>query len=634
MTEKEIISEIIRYLSDTSYNYAVMIDGNWGCGKTYFVNHGLTDAIKEKEKDSRQPRKPLYISLYGCRSILDIQDSIAVKLPFVKNTLGRKVLKRIQQSRVVENSMQSAVVLAKAARDIYAPNISAFDIAVIWKDLKSYIFIFDDIERCSCPLNEVFGFINGLVEHDAVKAILVANEREIKLKEYVDKKELQYLIALDDKVQYPTARDLWGEENKTRPLSVAELERRRRILFPTDLIDEEFKKIREKLIGVILHFQPDVKAICVEMVKKSCLSESVKQEVCQIFDSLYAIMQSTHHLNLRTFEFYLSKLKNVFDLLSELDIPPESAKMVNKKVILDCFSSAVDFKANILPPEDETARINYEMDRENRLISLKQYIETGELQKDLLQDEISDFINEELLDFVPAEDPYKLLKTGYYLYPQSWCEERISEILNKIENNEYPLSVYIEIIQVLLLMESIGFDTKYLDKAVKQMLANIASTNNPKSLNRRFVFYEGTPAIACRAKQIISEIEEAIAQRNNTTRALSIEEALQQPDWAAKLLSLTGEKNRLSTGALISNTDSEVWIALLKTASPETINKFREWLSFVYSDDDISFEKKADIVILQKVSDGLNTNEFSDLIVKKSLQWLKGDIEKICAYYQ
>ena len=170
---------------------------------------------------------------------------------------------------------------------------------------------------------------------------------------------MQYLIALDDKVQYPTARDLWGEENKTRPLSVAELERRRRILFPTDLIDEEFKKIREKLIGVILHFQPDVKAICVEMVKKSCLSESVKQEVCQIFDSLYAIMQSTHHLNLRTFEFYLSKLKNVFDLLSELDIPPESAKMVNKKVILDCFSSAVDFKANILPPEDETARINY-----------------------------------------------------------------------------------------------------------------------------------------------------------------------------------------------------------------------------------------------------------------------------------
>ena len=331
---------------------------------------------------------------------------------------------------------------------------------------------------------------------------------------------------------------------------------------------------------------------------------------------------------------YLSKLKNVFDLLSELDIPPESAKMVNKKVILDCFSSAVDFKANVLPPEDETARINYEIDRENRLRSLKQYIETGELQKDLLQEEISDFINEELLDFVPAEDPYKLLKTGYYLYPQSWCEERISEILNKIENNEYPLSVYIEIIQVLLLMESIGFDTKYLDKAVKQMLANIASTNNPKSLNRRFVFYEGTPAIVCRAKQIISEIEEAIAQRNNTTRALSIEEALQQPDWAAQLLSLTGEKNRLSTGALISNTDSEVWIALLKTASPETINKFREWLSFVYSDDDISFEKKADIVILQKVSDGLNPNEFSDLIVKKSLQWLKGDIEKICAYYQ
>ena len=57
MTEKEIISEIIRYLSDTSYNYAVMIDGNWGCGKTYFVNHGLSDAIKEKEKTFEKKRQ-------------------------------------------------------------------------------------------------------------------------------------------------------------------------------------------------------------------------------------------------------------------------------------------------------------------------------------------------------------------------------------------------------------------------------------------------------------------------------------------------------------------------------------------------------------------------------------------------
>ena len=45
--------------------------------------------------------------------------------------------------------------------------------------MNNYIFVFDDLERCDCPINEVFGLINGLVEHEGTKVILVANEKEI-----------------------------------------------------------------------------------------------------------------------------------------------------------------------------------------------------------------------------------------------------------------------------------------------------------------------------------------------------------------------------------------------------------------------------------------------------------------------
>ena len=41
MTEQQIKDEILRYLRDTSYNYAVLIDGEWGSGKTYFVTNSL-----------------------------------------------------------------------------------------------------------------------------------------------------------------------------------------------------------------------------------------------------------------------------------------------------------------------------------------------------------------------------------------------------------------------------------------------------------------------------------------------------------------------------------------------------------------------------------------------------------------
>lgn len=36
MTEQQIIDEILRYLHDDSYNYAVLIDGEWGEWKNLF----------------------------------------------------------------------------------------------------------------------------------------------------------------------------------------------------------------------------------------------------------------------------------------------------------------------------------------------------------------------------------------------------------------------------------------------------------------------------------------------------------------------------------------------------------------------------------------------------------------------
>lgn len=49
MTEKQIIDEVLRYINDDTYNYAVLIDGEWGCGKTYFAKNSLTAEIFRQE---------------------------------------------------------------------------------------------------------------------------------------------------------------------------------------------------------------------------------------------------------------------------------------------------------------------------------------------------------------------------------------------------------------------------------------------------------------------------------------------------------------------------------------------------------------------------------------------------------
>ena len=42
LTDEEIINIILKYIDENIYNYAVMIDGEWGCGKTYFVREALS----------------------------------------------------------------------------------------------------------------------------------------------------------------------------------------------------------------------------------------------------------------------------------------------------------------------------------------------------------------------------------------------------------------------------------------------------------------------------------------------------------------------------------------------------------------------------------------------------------------
>ena len=41
LNDDDIVSIVIKYIDENLYNYAVMIDGDWGCGKTYLIDHAL-----------------------------------------------------------------------------------------------------------------------------------------------------------------------------------------------------------------------------------------------------------------------------------------------------------------------------------------------------------------------------------------------------------------------------------------------------------------------------------------------------------------------------------------------------------------------------------------------------------------
>ena len=75
MREREIKEEVIRYIDDKNYNYALLIDGEWGSGKTYFITHDIKSVIENHEQEGEN-RTFKYISLYGIKSTDEMEESI------------------------------------------------------------------------------------------------------------------------------------------------------------------------------------------------------------------------------------------------------------------------------------------------------------------------------------------------------------------------------------------------------------------------------------------------------------------------------------------------------------------------------------------------------------------------------
>lgn len=348
MTEKQITEEILRYLKDESYNYAVLIDGEWGSGKTFFVNNTLTKEINKQEANLNTNRSVKYVSLYGCKDMADVQENIAWS--FAEDA-RRKIKNRMKWGTTVEkvssNILLSSQKIGNVIMKKFLPEASLYKISSDWLNLGSFIFIFDDLERCDCPVNEVFGFLNELVEHENTKVIIIANEKELMTIADTQSLELQYYLALDERVQWPKTDEdnVWSVIcKKPEGVSLTELEKRRSLLFPVEE-SGDYCRIREKLIGVTLKYDPNIPEIISQIIETSNCESSVKGMLRGKKESFEDTMEYYHHRNLRTFQFFLSKVTYLLGQLENIKIDQEYYEAISNQVISETFMQAVRFKS-------------------------------------------------------------------------------------------------------------------------------------------------------------------------------------------------------------------------------------------------------------------------------------------------
>ena len=182
------VEEYLDYFCGLAHSpdYAVLIKGAWGSGKTWFIN-------KYIEKLKGNNKKYLYVSLYGVSTISEIEDSFFQQLHPILSSKGMAITGKILKGALkatlkidLDGDKKSDATVTSQIPDINIPDYL--------KDTSNCIIIFDDLERCNINLEAVLGYINHFVEHQGLKVILVANEDEIFKEEAENPSKTAYRI--------------------------------------------------------------------------------------------------------------------------------------------------------------------------------------------------------------------------------------------------------------------------------------------------------------------------------------------------------------------------------------------------------------------------------------------------------
>ncbi len=188
---------------------ALMVSGEWGCGKTYHIEKVIIPTLRQKGWN------PVKVSLFGIESVNEIPLRIADNYKWAESDKGEGTEKEKKKSRLWGKGKEKIGKVVAKWRP-FASNIpwlkNFVDVAALVSNYSGLLYnliptektviILDDIERAidTIDVHTLLGVINDLVEQRGYKVIVIANnsymqqkgEAKLVFKEKVIEKTLVY----------------------------------------------------------------------------------------------------------------------------------------------------------------------------------------------------------------------------------------------------------------------------------------------------------------------------------------------------------------------------------------------------------------------------------------------------------
>lgn len=502
LRDNEIKNIIIDYLKNDKSNQAILIDGEWGSGKTFFVKEKVIPKIKEKLKDV-----PIYyVSLYGVSSSAEIHNLVSSQI--TEKYIG-KYIGDDKASTVV--NIGSKISKIKPVLDILKEINGASIDLVHFNELKNNleiptksIMIFDDLERCNMDVITVLGYINSISEHSDTKVIIVANELELGMQNTNEDLSQKYNFILninkfnkDSNISKSKKANNSDKDLNKSLINKGLLDEQIEEYFPVNSV---YEKVKEKLIGITIKYEADFDEIFESLVDK--YAKSSKDFIKSKKDVILKIFTENNHSNIRTLIFALTSIDKIYGVLNKIDFDKEYLETEIGKIIKYIVMQSIYIKTGkhkYVWSEDSKYGEVYWEDNYYKIFGKHdfgyKFVDDFLLYYFYDEKDITNTVIERLEAIKSQKELLTEQKQLSYNIISSWweCEDNeIEQALNKLPNEileeKYDIRNYRNIIMSLLQIKNndFGLSLNYIKDIVKKMVYNIKKIDEFSEIHKQW----------------------------------------------------------------------------------------------------------------------------------------------------
>ena len=322
---EDLVESILDYVRSDYTDYAIMINGEWGSGKTHFWNNKIRKKIESLQLNGKR-YTTIYMSLYGISNLEEISKKI-----FIETTqLMDKNLRKFMD----DNSQTTIPEYAKTGIDManffgVTQNGDRVDYGEFFST-DDKVLCFDDLERANVDVIDILGYINNFVEHDHIKTIIICNEKELSTKLKSSNLEMKTFIAT-------YLLDKQDELNKSDKPMVEKIQDKIEHVFDKA---NDYERIKEKLIGETFEYAPKFDYIINGILMRYENNPDLIRFLRENTGLIISTFNKSGTRNLRILKHALNDFKKIYEMVNK-SYPNTNHRVMQTMLI---FTIAISFE--------------------------------------------------------------------------------------------------------------------------------------------------------------------------------------------------------------------------------------------------------------------------------------------------